>query len=97
MIAAALFRIAAGFLPQIYIILLELAGTAWIAAFALFLVEYAPCCSGRGWSAVQPNDRPMRHHAAAFLTLTLTWSNDSRLTLVLRGIACQPCGHEKPP
>ena len=46
MIAAALFRIAAGFFPQVYMILLELAGVAWIAAFALFLVEYAPMLLG---------------------------------------------------
>ncbi len=42
MMAAALLRIAAGFFPQVYMVLLELAGTAWITAFALFLVEYAP-------------------------------------------------------
>jgi uncharacterized protein involved in response to NO len=46
MIAAALLRIAAGFFPQVYMILLELAGAAWIAAFALFLVEYAPMLLG---------------------------------------------------
>jgi uncharacterized protein involved in response to NO len=42
MIVAALLRIAAGLFPQAYMTLLELAGAAWIAAFALFLVEYAP-------------------------------------------------------
>ena len=41
MIAAALLRIAAGFFPQVYMALIELAGVAWIAAFGLFLVEYA--------------------------------------------------------
>jgi len=46
MIAAALSRIAAGFFPQVYMVLLELAGTAWIAAFALFLVEYTPMLLG---------------------------------------------------
>ena len=46
MIAAALLRIAAGFFPQVYMVLLELAGAAWIAAFALFLVEYAPMLLG---------------------------------------------------
>jgi len=39
-------RIAAGFFPQVYMVLLELAGTAWIAAFALFLVEYTPMLLG---------------------------------------------------
>ena len=66
MIAAALLRIAAGFLPQIYLVLLELAGTAWIAAFALSSSNMPPCCSGRGWSAVQANKPLMRHHVAAF-------------------------------
>lgn len=42
MIAAAFLRIAAGFFPQAYMMLIELAGAAWIAAFAFFLVEYAP-------------------------------------------------------
>ena len=42
MVAAALLRIAAGFFPQVYMGLLELSGLAWIAAFALFLAEYAP-------------------------------------------------------
>jgi uncharacterized protein involved in response to NO len=46
MVAAALLRIAAGFSPQVYMVLLELAGTAWIAAFALFLVEYTPMLLG---------------------------------------------------
>jgi len=46
MIVAALLRIAAGFFPQVYMVLLELAGTAWIIAFALFLVEYAPMLLG---------------------------------------------------
>src|SRR5581483_5987577 len=42
MIAAAVLRIAAGVFPGAYMILLELAGGAWIIAFALFLAEYAP-------------------------------------------------------
>ncbi len=42
MIAAAALRIAAGVFPESYMILLELAGAAWILAFALFLAEYAP-------------------------------------------------------
>jgi uncharacterized protein involved in response to NO len=42
MILAALLRIAAGFFPQAYMMLIELAGAAWIAAFGLFLVEYGP-------------------------------------------------------
>jgi len=41
-IAASVFRIAAGAFPQAYGGLLEFAGAAWIAAFGLFLVEYAP-------------------------------------------------------
>src|SRR5689334_14013079 len=54
-----------------------------------------PCWSGRGWSVDRPNERPMRHHAAAFRTPSLTWRNDNHLALVLRGIACQLCGREK--
>jgi uncharacterized protein involved in response to NO len=46
MIAAALMRIAAGFFPQAYMRLIELAGAAWMVAFALFLVEYAPMLLG---------------------------------------------------
>ena len=46
MIAAALLRIAAGALPQAYILLIEAASAAWIAAFALFLFEYAPMLLG---------------------------------------------------
>ncbi len=42
MIAAAFLRIAAGLFPGAYMTLLELAGGAWIIAFALFLAEYAP-------------------------------------------------------
>jgi len=42
MIAASVLRIAAGAFPQDYGGLLELAGIAWIAAFGLFLLEYAP-------------------------------------------------------
>jgi len=41
-IAASVLRIAAGAFPQDYGGLLELAGIAWIAAFGLFLIEYAP-------------------------------------------------------
>jgi uncharacterized protein involved in response to NO len=41
-IAASVLRIAAGAFPQTSGGLLELAGIAWIAAFSLFLVEYAP-------------------------------------------------------
>ena len=41
-IAASVFRIAAGAFPQAYGGLLEFAGAGWIAAFGLFLVEYAP-------------------------------------------------------
>jgi uncharacterized protein involved in response to NO len=41
-IAASVLRIAAGAFPQDYGGLLELAGIAWIAAFGLFLLEYAP-------------------------------------------------------
>jgi uncharacterized protein involved in response to NO len=46
MIAAALLRIGAGALPQAYLVLLEAAGAAWIAAFAMFLLEYAPMLLG---------------------------------------------------
>jgi uncharacterized protein involved in response to NO len=42
MILAAVLRIAAGLFPQAYMMLIEAAGVAWIAAFALFLFEYAP-------------------------------------------------------
>jgi uncharacterized protein involved in response to NO len=41
-IAAAVLRIGAGALPQAYGVLLQLAGIAWIVAFGLFVVEYAP-------------------------------------------------------
>jgi uncharacterized protein involved in response to NO len=46
MILAALLRVAAGFLPGVQVILLEVAGAAWIATFALFLIEYAPMLVG---------------------------------------------------
>lgn len=42
LIAAALFRIAAGLFPQSYLVLLDVSGLAWIAAFGLFLIEYGP-------------------------------------------------------
>jgi uncharacterized protein involved in response to NO len=45
-ILAALLRVAAGFLPGVQVILLEAAGAAWIAAFGLFLIEYAPMLIG---------------------------------------------------
>ena len=41
-IASAVLRIAAGVIPQAAAALVDLAGIAWIAAFALFLFEYAP-------------------------------------------------------
>jgi uncharacterized protein involved in response to NO len=41
-IVASVLRIVAGAFPQAYGSLLELAGIAWIAAFCLFLLEYAP-------------------------------------------------------
>jgi NnrS protein/HsdM N-terminal domain len=46
MTAAALLRIAAGAFPQGYMVMLEAAGAAWIAAFATFLFEYAPMLLG---------------------------------------------------
>lgn len=46
MIAAALLRIGAGGLPQAYMLLIAAAGAAWTAAFALFLLEYAPMLLG---------------------------------------------------
>ena len=45
-IAASALRIAAGAVPQAYGSLIELAGIAWIAAFGLFLFEYAPMLLG---------------------------------------------------
>jgi uncharacterized protein involved in response to NO len=45
-IAAALLRIGAGALPQTYMLMIGAAGAAWIAAFALFLFEYAPMLLG---------------------------------------------------
>jgi uncharacterized protein involved in response to NO len=42
MILATLLRINAGFVPDAYGIMLEIAGAAWIAAFAIFLFEYGP-------------------------------------------------------
>lgn len=41
-IAAAVLRIAAGAAPSAGLGLIELAGIAWIAGFALFVFEYAP-------------------------------------------------------
>ena len=41
-IAAAVLRVAAGAVPQAYSGLIELAGIAWVTAFSLFLIEYAP-------------------------------------------------------
>jgi len=46
MTATALLRIAAGAFPQGYMAMLEAAGTSWIAAFAMFLLEYAPMLLG---------------------------------------------------
>lgn len=42
MILAALLRIGAGFVPDGYGIMVDAAGIAWIAAFAIFLFEYGP-------------------------------------------------------
>jgi uncharacterized protein involved in response to NO len=41
-VVSALARIAAGFSPDAYLPLLALAGVAWFAAFALFLLIYGP-------------------------------------------------------
>lgn len=41
-ITASVLRIAAGVLPHVYGGLLEFSGIAWMAAFGLFLFEYAP-------------------------------------------------------
>ena len=38
----ALLRPLAAFLPSEYVLLISISGLCWIAAFALFLVEYAP-------------------------------------------------------
>jgi uncharacterized protein involved in response to NO len=43
---ATLLRIAAGVFPLVAMGLLEAAGFAWIAAFAMFLVEYGPMLLG---------------------------------------------------
>jgi uncharacterized protein involved in response to NO len=42
MFTAAFLRIAAGLLPHAYLMLLELSAAFWVAAFALFLLEYGP-------------------------------------------------------
>jgi uncharacterized protein involved in response to NO len=39
---AALLRVAAGAVPEFYMPLIGAAGVGWGAAFALFLIEYAP-------------------------------------------------------
>jgi len=46
MTAAALLRITAGAFPQSYMVMLEVAGAAWIVAFTMFLFEYAPMLLG---------------------------------------------------
>ena len=46
MLAAAVLRIAAGLFAQPYMSLLELSAFAWILAFSLFLIEYAPMLIG---------------------------------------------------
>jgi len=45
-ITSSVLRVIAGALPQAYGSLLEFAGIAWIAAFCLFLLEYAPMLLG---------------------------------------------------
>lgn len=45
-IAAALLRVGAGLVPAMHGTLVELAGTAWMAAFGLFVVEYGPMLFG---------------------------------------------------
>ena len=45
-VVAALLRIGAGSFPKFYMVPIEIAGVAWIAAFALFLLEYAPMLLG---------------------------------------------------
>jgi uncharacterized protein involved in response to NO len=42
MLAAAVLRMAAGLFPQAYMSLLEFSAFAWILAFSLFLIGYAP-------------------------------------------------------
>ena len=42
MLSAAILRVAAGLFPQDYLLLVQLSGVAWIAAFALFVIEYGP-------------------------------------------------------
>jgi uncharacterized protein involved in response to NO len=47
LIVAAVVRPFAELLPEAYHLLLELAGGAWIVAFALFVIEYGPILSRR--------------------------------------------------
>jgi uncharacterized protein involved in response to NO len=51
-IASAAARIAAGFSADAYWPLLALAGTAWLAAFALFLLVYGPMLLGSRATAI---------------------------------------------
>jgi uncharacterized protein involved in response to NO len=46
MLAAAVLRVAAGLFALAYVSLLELSAFAWILAFSLFLIEYAPMLIG---------------------------------------------------
>jgi uncharacterized protein involved in response to NO len=46
MLAAAVLRVAAGLFALAYVSLLELSAFAWILAFLLFLIEYAPMLVG---------------------------------------------------
>lgn len=50
-ILAALARIASGISPLDQILLVEIAAAAWVIAFALFLIEYAPMLVGRAQKA----------------------------------------------
>lgn len=47
LIVAATVRPFAELLPEAYHLLLEIAGTAWIVAFALFVIEYGPILARR--------------------------------------------------
>jgi uncharacterized protein involved in response to NO len=54
LIVAAIIRPFAELLPEAYHLLLELAGAAWILAFCLFLIEYAPILLRRSTRQQRP-------------------------------------------
>ncbi len=59
LLVAAVTRPFAELLPQHYHLLLEVSGTAWLLAFALFLLEYGPMLlSPRAEARAKPRGRP---------------------------------------